>query len=185
MLPIVQLPRWVQPLPVLHYQAGKPTRIEEERKGQGNEGQGNEGSPAPPTSTTHRQDNKGQKKEPAQLEQQGNTERRGRGRERKEKEPRQAHKPTKKGHPPHMARSRQPFPSSQIRAKKSAKSRLGRFEKIFGKIFRGNVSWERKTPCVLSTEGGCLTNENREISNLGNAKNQKRTKALLNNRGQR
>ena len=33
----------------------------------------------------------------------------------------QAHK----GVPPPIARSRQPFPSSQIRAKKSAKSRLG------------------------------------------------------------
>ena len=29
-------------------------------------------------------------------------------------------------------------------------------------MFRG----QRKTPCVVSTEGGCLTNENREISNL-------------------
>ena len=42
---------------------------------------------------------------------------------------------------------------------------MGRFEKIFGKIFRGNVSGERKTPRVISTEGGSK-NENREISNL-------------------
>ena len=67
---------------------------------------------------------------------------------------------------------------------------MGCFEKIFGKIFRWNVSGVRKTPCVISTEGGIvsisLTNHgNCIVSNLGNANNQKRTKALLNNRVQR
>ena len=104
-------------------------------------------------------------------------------REGKEAERQQAHKPTK-GVPPPIARSSKHFPSSQIRAKESAKSRLGRFEKIFGKIFRGNVSGERKTPRVVST-GGVLQMKNCNVSNLGNASNQKRTKALLNNRWQR
>lgn len=73
---------------------------------------------------------------------------------RKEREERAEASPQKKGiPPPHMARSRQPFPSSQIRVKKSAKSRLGGYEKIFGKIFRWNVSGKRKTPRVISTEG--------------------------------
>ena len=77
----------------------------------------------------------------------------------------QAHK--ERDTPPPIARGRQPFPSSQIRAKKSAKSRLGVVLKKFSeKFFVGMFRGERKTPCVISTEGGCLTNENREISNL-------------------
>ena len=107
-----------------------------------------------------------------------------REREGKEAE-RQAHKPTKKGvSPPLSQGAGSPSPHHKFAPKNQQKVALGRFEKIFGKIFRGNVSGERKTPCVVSTEG-VLTNENREISNLGNASNQKRTKALLNNRWQR
>ena len=49
----------------------------------------------------------------------------GKGNERKAATSQQASKPTKKGTPPPIARGRQPFPSTKIRAKKSAKSRLG------------------------------------------------------------
>ena len=106
-----------------------------------------------------------------------------RERETKERQ-RQAHKPTKKGYPPHRQGAGSLSPHHKFAPKNQQKVALGSFEKIFGKIFRGNVSGERKTPCVVST-GGVLTNENREISNLGNANNQNRTKALLNNQGQR
>ena len=75
----------------------------------------------------------------------GNATRSEEEREREREREREAHKPTKKGPPP-IARDKQPFPSSQIRAKKSAKGRLGCFEKIFGKIFRGNVSGGKKNP---------------------------------------
>ena len=64
--------------------------------------------------------------------------------------------PQRKGHPPPAAAGKTLLPSTIFRAKKSAKSRLGRFEKIFGKIFRGNVSGERKTPRVISTGGGVV-----------------------------
>ena len=56
------------------------------------------------------------------------TREREREREREAERKKGSDKPTspqKEGTPPHIARSRQPFPSSQIRAKKSAKSRLG------------------------------------------------------------
>ena len=91
-------------------------------------------------------------------------------RERKEAE-RQAHKPTspqRKGYPPHRQGAGSLSPHHKFAPKNQQKVALGRFEKIFGKIFRGNVSGERKTPRVISTEG-VLTNENREISNLGDA----------------
>ena len=53
--------------------------------------------------------------------------------------------------------------SRQKISKKSPWVVLKKFsEKFFGGMFRG----QRKTPRVVSTEGGCLTNENREISNL-------------------
>lgn len=105
-----------------------------------------------------------QERKPTRKEGQGTREREeGKG---KGKGKREAHKPTKRGTPPPQAGSRQPFPSTIFRAKKSAKSHLGCFEKIFGKIFRWNVSGKEKPPRVISTEGGCLTNENREISNL-------------------
>ena len=87
-------------------------------------------------------------------------------RERNERKAATSPQAHKKGYPPPPAGKKTLLPSTIFRAKKSAKSHLGRFEKIFGKIFRGNVSGERKTPRVVSTEGGCLTNENREISNL-------------------
>ena len=75
----------------------------------------------------------------------------------------QAHK---KGVPPPYCNGQAATPLiTNSRQKISKKSPWGSFEKIFGKIFRGNVSGERKTPCVVSTEG-VLTNENREISNL-------------------
>ena len=63
--------------------------------------------------------------------------------------------------------------SRQKISKKSLGGALKKFsEKFFVGMFRG-----KKNPSRFSTEGGCLTNENREISNLGNANNQKRTKA--------
>ena len=80
---------------------------------------------------------------------------------------RQAHEPTK-GVPPHRQGAGSLSPHHKFAPKNQQKVALGRFEKIFGKIFRGNVSGERKTPRVISTEG-VLTNENREISNLGDA----------------
>ena len=62
--------------------------------------------------------------------------------------------PQRKGHPPPIAKGRQPFPSSQIRAKKSAKSRLGvvlkKFsEKFFVGMFRG-----KEKPLALSQRKG-------------------------------
>lgn len=92
----------------------------------------------------------------------------------------QAHK---KGVPPHRQGAGSRSPPQFFAPKNQQKVAWGRFEKIFGKIFRGNVSGERKTPRVVSTEGGCLTNENREISNLGNANNQKHKN--INHQGQR
>ena len=70
-----------------------------------------------------------------------------------EREAQQAH--NERGTPP-WAADKTLLPSTIFRAKKSAKSHLGSFEKIFGKIFRGNVSGVRKTPCVISTEGGMI-----------------------------
>ena len=76
----------------------------------------------------------------------------------------QAHK--ERGTPPHRQGAGSRSPHHKFAPKNQQKVALGSFEKIFGKIFRGNVSGERKTPRVISTEGGCLINENREISNL-------------------
>ena len=97
---------------------------------------------------------------------------------------RQAHKPTKKGYPPHRQGAGSLSPHHKFAPKNQQKVALGRFEKIFGKIFRGNVSGERKTPCVISTEG-VLTNENREISNLGDAitKNAQKHYLITNGKG--
>ena len=75
----------------------------------------------------------------------------------------QAHK--ERDTPPLLQGAGSPSPHHKFAPKNQQKVALGSFEKIFGKIFRGNVSGERKTPCVISTEG-VLTNENREISNL-------------------
>ena len=96
-----------------------------------------------------------------------NKEKRGGEREReREAERGKPTSPQRKGHPPLSQRAGLLSPHHKFAPKNQQKVALGRFEKIFGKIFRGNVSGERKTPCVISTEGGCLTNENREISNL-------------------
>ena len=83
--------------------------------------QGNKGTreaqhhrPAPPTDKDGSQSGTQREKEPEQVRNE-----RKRGSEKPSK-------PTKKGTPPPLwAGSRQPFPSSQIRAKKSAKSHLG------------------------------------------------------------
>ena len=97
---------------------------------------------------------------------------------------RQAHKPTKRGTPPHRQGAGSRSPHQKFAPKNQQKVALGSFEKIFGKIFRGNVSGAKKNPLrCLNGRGVAITN--REISNLGNASNQKRTKALLDNRGQR
>ena len=92
------------------------------------------------------------------------TRERERGKEEKRKEATspQAHKPTKRGYPPPYCKVQAAVPLiTNSRQKISKKSPWGRFEKIFGKIFRGNVSGVRKTPCVISTKG-VLTNENRD-----------------------
>ena len=121
------------------------------------------GAPSPALSSGERKPTRiegtQQAKEP---EQQGKEEKR---KEAKQSQ-RQAHKPTKRGYPPLLQGAGSRSPHHKFAPKNQQKVALGRFEKIFGKIFRGNVSGERKTPCVVSTEGGCLTNENREISNL-------------------
>ena len=99
----------------------------------------------------------------------------------------QAHK--ERDTPPHRQGAGSPSPHHKFAPKNQQKVAWGRFEKIFGKIFRGNVSGERKTPRVVSTEGGCLVNLTNHgkcrISNLAMQVNQKRTKALLNHRMQR
>ena len=93
--------------------------------------------------------------------------------------------PQKRGTPLLLAEYRRLSPHHKFAPKNQQKVAWGGFEKIFGKIFRGNVSGERKTPCVSQRKGACLTNENREISNLAMQITKKRTKALLNNRVQR
>ena len=84
----------------------------------------------------------------------------------KEKEPEQAHKPTKKGTPPpHRQGAGSRSPHHKFAPKNQQKVALGRFEKIFGKIFRGNVSGVKKNPLrCLNGRGVAITN--REISNL-------------------
>ena len=103
--------------------------------------QGNKGTreaqhhrPAPPTDKDGSQSGTQRKKEPEQVRNE-----RKRGNEKPSK-------PTKKGTPPPAAAGKTLLPSTIFRAKKSAKSRLGCFEKIFGKIFRGNVSGVKKNP---------------------------------------
>ena len=56
--------------------------------------------------------------------------------------------------PPLLQWAGSPSPHHKFAPKNQQKVAWGRFEKIFGKIFRGNVSGERKTPRVISTEGG-------------------------------
>ena len=85
----------------------------------------------------------------------------GRGKEERKKggtkeRRRQAHKPTKRGYPTLRQVKTSCFPHHKFAPKNQQKVALGCFEKIFGKIFRGNVSGERKTPCVISTEGGIV-----------------------------
>ena len=78
--------------------------------------------------------------------------------ERSEAEPAtspQAHK--KRVPPPYCKEQTAASLITNSRQKISKKSPWGGFEKIFGKIFRGNVSGERKTPCVISTEGGIVS----------------------------
>ncbi len=72
-----------------------------------------------------RQDNKGQEKE-------------GKRNERKAATSPQA--PQRKGHPPHRQGAGNPSPHHKFAPKNQQKVAWGGFEKIFGKIFRGNVS---------------------------------------------
>ena len=74
--------------------------------------------------------------------------------------------PQKRGTPLLLAEYRRLSPHHKFAPKNQQKVAWGGFEKIFGKIFRWNVSGVRKTPCVSQRKGACLTNENREISNL-------------------
>ena len=76
-----------------------------------------------------------------------------REREGKEAERQQAHKPTKRGYPPLLQGAGSPSPHHKFAPKNQQKVALGRFEKIFGKIFRGNVSGQRKTPRVSQRKG--------------------------------
>ena len=82
------------------------------------------------------------------------TRKEGRQRKKGKAKKRSDNKPTKKGTPPPIARGRKHLPSSQIRAKKSAKSRLGvvlkKFsEKFFVGMFRG-----KEKPLALSQRKG-------------------------------
>ena len=91
----------------------------------------------------------------------------GKGKGKGNEKPRE---PIKKGTPPLLQGAGSPSPHHKFAPKNQQKVAWGGFEKIFGKIFRGNVSGERKTPRVISTEGGCLVNltnhGKRRISNL-------------------
>lgn len=128
-------------LPVLHYQDGckeahNPTSPQGRNRRKGREAQYHHQQDKPTRNATREQGKK------------------GRERERKEKEPRQASKPTKKrGTPPYRQGAGSPSPHHKFAPKNQQKVAWGRFEKIFGKIFRWNVSGERKTPRVISTEG--------------------------------
>lgn len=61
-----------------------------------------------------------------------------------------------RGTPPHSQLTRRCFPHHKFAPKNQQKVAWGSYEKIFGKIFRGNVSGKRKTPRVISTEGGMI-----------------------------
>ena len=75
------------------------------------------------------------------------------------------------------------------RQKISKKSPWVVLKKNFGKIFRGNVSGAKKNPLrCLNGRGDCfisLTNHGKCKQATWQCNNQKRTKALLNNQGQR
>ena len=90
---------------------------------------------------------------PANRERKPTRERGNEGRQRSVAEPATSPQAHKKGYPPLLQRAGSPSPHHKFAPKNQQKVALGRFEKIFGKIFRGNVSGERKTPCVVSTEG--------------------------------
>ena len=110
---------------------------------------------------------------------QGTRERAGASEERKKEREREAQQANKeRDTPPYGQGAGSPSPHHKFAPKNQQKVAWGSYEKIFGKIFRGNVSGERKTPRVISTEGGCLTNENREISNLA-MQITKNTKTLI------
>lgn len=53
---------------------------------------------------------------------------------------REAHKPTKRGTPPHRQGAGSRSPHHKFAPKNQQKVAWGSYEKIFGKIFRGNVS---------------------------------------------
>lgn len=142
---IVQPPRWVQVLPVLPVLPivkGCPRGCKRSRK--------------PTTPQAHKdrrtrdkgtsQQGTQRKKEPEHRKGQGT-----RARKRKSRS-----KPTspQKGVPPPIGQGiGNPSPHHKFAPKNQQKVAWGRFEKIFGKIFRWNVSGERKTPRVISTEG--------------------------------
>ena len=92
----------------------------------------------------------------------------GATRERGKKRSRASDKPTspqKRGTPPLLQWAGSPSPHHKFAPKNQQKVALGRFEKIFGKIFRGNVSGGKKNPLrYLNGRGVAITN--REISNL-------------------
>ena len=64
----------------------------------------------------------------------------------------------RKGHPPHRQGAGSPSPHHKFAPKNQQKVAWGSFEKIFGKIFRGNVSGEEK-PLALSQRKGVLFNK--------------------------
>ena len=86
--------------------------------------------------------------------------------ERSEAEPATSPQAHKRGTPPYCNGQAAVPLITNSRQKISKKSPWVDLKKFSEKFFVGMFRGQRKTPCVVSTEGGCLTNENREISNL-------------------
>ena len=103
----------------------------------------------------------------------------------KGKEPeQQAHKPTKKGTPPPSCKGAgSPSPHHKFAPKNQQKVAWGDLKKFSEKFFVGMFRGQEK-PLAFLNGRGRQQMKNCNVSNLGNASNQKRTKALL-NQGQR
>ena len=96
------------------------------------------------------QGNEGKGRQQAKEPEQVRNERKGRQRSGATTSP-QAHK--ERDTPPYCKEQAVIPPHHKFAPKNQQKVALGSFEKIFGKIFRGNVSGERKTPCVSQRKG--------------------------------
>lgn len=170
-LPIVQsCPDAPSPALSSRMQGPKPTRAEE-RKG-----------------STNKERNKGTRDKGTGARERagaaciaGATRERGGTKERQ----RQAHKPTKRGTPP-IASWQDAATLHNFSRQKISKKSLG----VVLKKFSENFSWEcfggKKNPSRYLNERGLVKQmKNCGVSNLAMQVNQKRTKAILNNRGQR